>query len=309
MHFDILVNPAGASGHAWKTWLRVESILKQKEISYTLHCSEQELGIGQICRELTSRGEETALIVIGGDGTQNEAINGIADFERTRCGMIPCGTGNDLVRDMELPADLEELLSRMLDGTVKRVSDVGELIFYGDDGSVTRRRFNISSDVGFGAATCELVNRSRLKPFLNRFGLGRLCYPLKAVRVCFTAKPTPVRITCNGRTRLYRKCLCAIAMNHAHEGGGLKFCPNADFADGKLDLCIGNGLGHLEFMRMLPLAFKGEHLKLRGVYEERSEHIVMMSEQPLWVHTDGEVIGRTTHAEMRIIPEKLRLIV
>ena len=98
-------------------------------------------------------------------------------------------------------------------------------------------------------------------------------------------------------------------MNHCHEGGGLKFCPNADFTDGRLDLCIGNGLSHLEFLNMLPHAYKGTHLKLRGVYEECSEHIVMTAEQPLWVHTDGEVIGKARRVEMRIIPEKLRLMV
>ena len=309
MHFEIFVNPAGASGKAWKVWQRAEGVCRSSDCTYTLHCSEPEYGIEEMLAEVTSRGEETAIIVIGGDGTQNEAVNGIRDFGRTRYGFIPCGTGNDMMRDMGLPAGSGELIRRMLDGTVKREIDVGELTFYCEDGEVIRRRFNISSDVGFGAATCELVNRSKIKPLLNRFGLGRLSYLIEAVRVCFTAKPVAVKISCGGRTRLYRKCLCAIAMNHCHEGGGLKFCPNADFTDGRLDLCIGNGLSHLEFLNMLPHAYKGTHLKLRGVYEECSEHIVMTAEQPLWVHTDGEVIGKARRVEMRIIPEKLRLMV
>ena len=309
MHFEILLNPTGASGNAWKVWRKTEPLIRASGNTYTLHCSTKEHGIGQLCTELTSRGEETLLIVIGGDGTHNEAVNGIADFEHTSYGLIPCGTGNDLVRDMALPKKMEDLVRRILDGEVKRVSDVGELAFTNEDGSVIKRRFNISSDIGFGAATCAIVNGSKLKPFLNRLHMGRLCYMIKAIKVCFTAAPTPVKITCNGKTRLYRKCLCAVVMNHSHEGGGLRFCPHADCTDGKLDLCIGNGLTHIGFLRMLPLAFKGEHLKLKGVYEERSEVITMTSEQPLWVHTDGEVIGKSRRVEMRIIPEKLKLLV
>ncbi|SDA15880.1 lipid kinase, YegS/Rv2252/BmrU family [Ruminococcus sp. YE71] len=309
MHFEILVNPTGASGKAWKKWLAVEPLFRSGDCTYTLRRSEKEYGIEEMCRELTSRGEETALVVIGGDGTQNEAVNGIVDFERTKYGFIPCGTGNDMVRDMGLPSDTEELVRRMLDGTVKREADVGELTFRCEDGSVIKRRFNISSDVGFGAATCELVNRSRLKPILNRFGLGRLIYIIKAIRVCFTARPSAVTITCGGKTKRYKKCLCAVAMNHCHEGGGLKFCPDADYADGQLDLCIGNGLSHPEFVMMLPKALKGKHLSMRGVYSERAEHIAMRSDEPLWVHTDGEVIGRSRSVEMRILGSKLKMLV
>lgn len=309
MTFDIVLNPAGASGGAKKLWQTLEPAFKASGREYRLHCSAPDKGIEDICRELTSRGEETALIVIGGDGSFNEAVNGIADFGRTAFGFIPCGTGNDMQRDMGLPGDSRELLKRMLDGEVKRCADIGETTFHGEDGSVKVRRFNISSDIGFGAATCALVNESKLKPLLNRIGLGRAVYLVEAIRVCFTAKPAAVKLTCGGRTRLYKKCLCAIVMNHCHEGGGFKFCPNADFTDGKLDICVGNGLNKPEFLRMLPFAYRGTHLKLRGIFEQRAESVVMTADTPLWVHTDGEVLGRSTRVEIRMLPEKLRLLV
>ncbi len=304
--FHIVVNPVGASGKAWKQWKQVEPVFAKA--GFKLYRSSGKRSIEEICRKLTSRGKTVKLVVIGGDGSFNEAVNGIVDFDKTLFGFIPCGTGNDLERDMDLEQDRIKLAKQITEGRVRRESDIGELTaeIYGH---TVVRRFNISSDIGFGAATCAHVSTSRIKPFLNLIGLGRLSYLIEAVRVCFTSGQPKVRITCNGRTRVYGKCLCAIAMNHRCEGGGFRFCPDADFQDRKLDICIGNDMSRAAFMKMLPLAYLGKHLKLKGVYSERTDSILMECREPQWVHTDGEVLGKTRRAQMRIIPEKLKLLV
>lgn len=308
MLFNVVINPAGASGKTMELWKQIKPIFDESGHAYVLHKSTKTEGIGDICRKLTSGGRETALVVIGGDGTMNDAVNGIADFERTLFGFVPSGTGNDMVRDMGLPKDKTDIVRRLLECKVRRCADIGELTFYGDNNEITVRKFNISSDIGFGAATCAYVDRSKLKPILNRIGLGRLIYLIQALRVCFTAKPVSAEMICDGEKHIYKRCLCAIAMNHCHEGGGFKFCPNADFTDGKLDICVGDGLSKLAFLRMLPNAYKGTHLRLKNIYELRGERIEMRSAVPLWAHTDGEVVGMSKHVAMRILPEKLRLL-
>lgn len=308
MRINIVLNPAGGSGGTLKLWRKLEPVFKEQGCDYKLYRSTPSCGIGELCRRLTSSGQETALVVIGGDGSLNEAVNGIKDFEHTRFGFIPCGTGNDMARDMSLPKKKDDIVRRLADCSVKRISDIGELTFYGEEG-VVKRRFNISSDIGFGAATCALVNRSRIKPVLNRIGLGRLIYLIEAVRVCFTMKPTPVKISADGKVSSYRKCLCVIAMNHRCEGGGFRFCPEADFTDGRLDVVIGDGLSHLEFLRMLPYAYMGRHLKLRGISLVRAEKVTMLSASPIWAHTDGEVLGKTKKVSVKIIPQKLQLMI
>lgn len=308
MHFDIILNPAGASGLAMDLWQRYAPLFNKSGCEYTLHRSTEQHGIEQLVRELTSSGEYRRLIIIGGDGTLNEAVNGIADFENTALGLIPCGTGNDMQRDMGLPKSRRALVKRMLDGEVKRTADVSEMTFYSDEGD-KKRLFNISSDIGFGAATCAHADKSPLKPLLNRLGLGRLIYLVHAVRVCFTAKPAEIVIRYDGKGHRYRKCISAIAMNHCHEGGGFKFCPNADYDDGLLDVVVGTGLTKLGFLKMLPLAYKGRHLKLRGIYTHKAKEIEMISDTPLWAHTDGEVLGQTRHVRMRVTGDKLQLLV
>ena len=309
MHFDIILNPAGGSGSTAQIWKKYAPVFEKSGCTYTLHASSGRRGIEALVRKLTSKGGFRRIIVIGGDGSLNEAVNGICDFENTAFGFIPCGTGNDMPRDMGLPASKKALIQTMLDGKVKRTADVGELTFFNSDGSCTKRRFNISSDIGFGAATCAYADRSKLKPILNRLGLGRLIYLVQAVKVCFSAKPADVTIRYDGVGFRYRKCLSAIAMNHCHEGGGFKFCPGADFDDGLLDIVAGTGLSKPAFLRMLPLAYKGKHLSIRGIHHHRAKVIEMLSDTPLWAHTDGEVLGQTQHVIMRVTGEKLRLLV
>ena len=307
MDFQIVLNPAGASGKARITWEEIEPVFKAHGCSYTVHTSTEKETIGDICRRLTSKGEPVNIIMIGGDGSSNDAVNGIADFANTRIGFVPCGTGNDMQRDMHAPKDCTALVKTMLDGKTKRTADIGELTIL-DGKKPVKRRFNISCDVGFGAETCAFANNSRIKPILNYFGIGRAIYLIEAIRVCFTSETNVVTISCGGKRRVYKKCICAIGMNHQHEGGGFRFCPNADFSDGKLDLVIGNGLSKLEFLRMLPLAYMGRHMKLRGIYSERAEEIHIKSRHPIWVHTDGEVMGMVRKVRMRILPEKLNLL-
>ncbi len=308
MVFHFVLNPAGASGKALEKWKRVKPFFDGCE--YKLHRSTPDRSIGDICRELTSEtgGRETALVIIGGDGTLNEAVNGIVDLESTLFGFIPCGTGNDMQRDMGLPKSEKELIALIKEGRVRHCADIGELTFCGEGKSI-KRRFNISSDIGFGAATCAYADKSKLKPVLNRLGLGRMIYLIEAVKVCFTVKPANVKISCGGKTRLYKDCLSAIVMNHKHEGGGFEFCPDADFTDGQLDLCLGSRISKIGYLRLLPYALKGKHLGLRGVYTGRGDVIKMSCDKPMWAHTDGEVLGKVDRVEMRIIPEKLRLIV
>ncbi len=303
----IVLNPAGASGRTIRMWERLKPVFDEYG-EYTLCQSTVSDSIGDICRRVTSRGERTELIVIGGDGTFNEAVNGISDLENTLFGFIPCGTGNDIGRDMGLPDDSEELVRIMSDGEMKRTADIGELAVYLDD-KIVRRRFNVSSDVGFGAATCAKVQNSPLKPVFNKLGLGRLTYLIEAISVCFSSKPVTVKVTCNGKSTVYKRNLCVVVMNHGYEGGGFRFCPDADYDDGQLDICIGNGLSHIGFLRMLPLAYMGKHLSLKGITAERTDHVVIQASRPLWVHTDGEVLGMVQKASMRVLPEKLKLLI
>lgn len=237
MTYHIIVNPAGASGKTGKVWKRIEPVFRESGQEYEVHYSSPGHGIADICRELeemylTGKQEKLVLVTIGGDGSVNEAMNGITDPSRILYGHIPAGSGNDIIRDMHLPKKAEDVARSILEGKVKRYFDVGELTYMDEsdaaegsaqsaDSSMTgkesiaagasvpqierswaahigtgaSRRFAISCGIGFDAGICEMSGRSRFKDVLNRLGLGKLIYLVSAFRLVQGQKSDAVTLT------------------------------------------------------------------------------------------------------------------
>lgn len=317
--FDIVINPAGASGRTIKKWKEmIEPIFLSSHVKYKVHYSTLHYDIPDILKELTGKGEDRDIVLIGGDGTVNLAVNGIRDFDHTRIGLIPTGSGNDFALGVGIKKDIEQCARNILEGKTKRIVDIGETIYFdrydelqkeeaSEDGLV-HRKFMISSGIGFDAAICQKAQISKAKKVLNKFYLGKLVYIQTAIKIIASTKRVPSSITINGETKEYPKLLFTVGMNEPYEGGGFKFCPHAKDHDGLLDLCVGDGLSQFDFFRIFPYAYTGSHLKFKGVHSSRDEEVEIKTERPMWVHTDGEVVCKSTHIKMRILPEKLMML-
>ncbi len=107
--FDIIVNLSSGKDKARNALKTVETILIGKQIPYTVHITLHVGNATEITRELNQR-EDTRLIVLGGDGTYNEVLNGISNFDTITIGFIPCGTGNDFVKALMVPLDVKKAL-------------------------------------------------------------------------------------------------------------------------------------------------------------------------------------------------------
>ncbi len=316
--FHIIINPVGASGATNKLFQKVEPYLQKENIQYVVHTSSKEESISEIVTKLTNTNEDTYLVVIGGDGSLNEAVNGIVSFEHAYFGFIPCGSGNDYARSLGLTNNLFDLIKLIFKGEVQRLCDIGEITIH-DFTDVFRempslkdnkfvRRFNVSAGIGFDAEICQKVHVSKVKPFLNKIHLGKLAYIIEAIRVIFSTKMVPVEITLDNKSKLYDKCLFAAVMNEPYEGGGFKFCPKASGEDGVLDICYADHLSKFDFFRIFPYAYSGSHVKFKGVYTSQFTNADIQTKVPLWVHTDGEVYCKSTHISLKLLDEKLKLI-
>ena len=204
----IIVNPASSSGRGARVWKAVEKQIREDGQPYAVHFSTPVKGIEQICEEITSDGQENTLLILGGDGSMNEAVNGIRNFERTRVGFLQIGSGNDLQRDMHLPKDQREIIASVLRGQVVRRCDVGEVLFHDrhsilpgwEDPRYARRLFNVGCGIGFDAECCWAAASSRFKSVLNALRLGKLIYLAAAIRLIFTSQMADCEITFEGGT-------------------------------------------------------------------------------------------------------------
>ncbi|MBP3736878.1 MAG: acylglycerol kinase family protein, partial [Lachnospiraceae bacterium] len=124
----VLINPAGAGGRTVKYWKKQEVLFRESGQPYAVHLSRSEADLAKICRHICpdSLGRADGpvdLVVVGGDGTINQVLNAIPDLSAVRLGIIPCGSGNDLAKDLSLPADGREIARTVLRGEARRKSD------------------------------------------------------------------------------------------------------------------------------------------------------------------------------------------
>ena len=96
--YEIIFNPGSRGNKGILTWNTVERILNEKEIEYLLYTTTHAGHAEELAREITSDGKEHTFIVIGGDGTLNEVLNGLAYPNLATIGLIPAGSGNDFAK-------------------------------------------------------------------------------------------------------------------------------------------------------------------------------------------------------------------
>lgn len=291
--YHFILNPVSRSGKGQKLWDTViEPYLQAAQTPYEAHFSRNAGDITALVREISSTAcaEPHRIVILGGDGTIDEALQGICDLSKVILGYIPIGSGNDLTRDMPIPRDPLKALRLILEADKATAVDIGTTT-YGDGSS---HRFIVSSGIGFDAAVCEETNRSQMKGFLNKLGLGKLTYLGIALKQLFASKAISCSIRLDdGEPISIEKILFVAFMNHMYEGGGFKFAPRADYRDGLLDLCVVGDLSKALILVALPTAFFGKHYMFHGITPYRASKVEIQTSAPLWVHTDGEVARRS----------------
>lgn len=291
--YHIIINPASRSGRASKIWKeQVEPRLLAENVPYKAYFSKKAGDIASIAGNILSSHEESPLffIILGGDGTVNEALQGIPDTSRVILGYIPTGSSNDLARDLKLPRDPSAALERILHSGKPHSMDLGTVTY--SDGDTCR--FIVSCGIGFDAAVCEEALHSRIKKFMNRLGLGKLTYLGIALRQLFASGAASATLTIGEQAPVnIGNMLFVACMLHRFEGGGFMFAPDARDDDGILNLCAVGNLSRLFILFALPTAFRGKHYRFKGITPYKTQSVTIEASVPLWVHTDGEVARRS----------------
>lgn len=322
--YYIIVNPTSKSGRGAKIWAVLEPALREKKIAYQVFFSER---IGHVCelvRKLTALPADSSaagrikLILLGGDGTLNEALQGIADFDRVQLGYIPTGSSNDMARDIKLGTEPLMILDRILSCTQPVSMDIGCVTYestadeysrHHSEEFLRRRYFAVSCGIGFDAAVCEEALASGFKNILNKIGLGKLTYLSIALKQLIAARKVSCDIFIDDKEPIHLKRFLFVAgMVHQYEGGGFMFCPGADYHDGILDICVAGDLSKLLILIALPTAFFGKHYMFKGIDRYSASTLKLKTSAPLWVHTDGEVSVKADAITLTCEKEKLQIL-
>lgn len=304
--YHFIVNPASRSGHGGRLWKEtIEPALKQRNVKYDVHFSKRPGDLVRVAEEVTQNtasGKPTHIVILGGDGTVNETLQGIAENSNTTISYIPTGSSNDLARNMGFSKKPLEVLDHLLDHAEIADMDAGVLTT-----PTCSRMFAVSCGIGFDAAVCHEAMKSTIKDTFNKLGLGKLTYLGIALKQLFTAKPVSCDIYLDDKEPIHvKKILFVSVMNHRYEGGGFKFCPDAVSGDGLLDLCVIGSLPKLFILFALPTAFFGKHTIFPGINTYRAASVHIRTSKPLWLHADGEVWEQTDEISVACAPSKIK---
>ena len=307
--YHIIINPASRSGKGIRIWKeQVEPMLHRENVTYRSYFSREAGDVSRIASEISSSAtdkEPLHLIILGGDGTVNEALQGIADPTCVIIGYIPTGSSNDFARDLNIPKDPSAALDLILHSGHVQHMDLGTVTY--EDGK--KRRFVVSCGVGFDAGVCVEALHSKIKSVLNKLGLGKLTYLGIALKQLITAKKVSCFITLDDEEPIEMKRFFFVAsMLHRYEGGGFMFCPDADATDGILDLCAVGDIPKPVVLVALPTAFQGKHYRFKGVTPYKAQTVKIETSAPLWVHTDGEVTRKTSSFTVTCSRQVLQVI-
>lgn len=321
--YYFVVNPHARSGHGLATWEKVKVYLDNNNVEY-IPCLSKRPGhvediVHDICKEHLDDDEPVNIVVVGGDGTLDESLQGILDFDKVNVGYIPIGSSNDFARALEYPSDSIEVLTRILNCSKPRRLDLGKLKYIETSSEKTGlyrgampevRFFDDGCGIGFDAAVCaETFDSGKSKNFLNKIGLGKLTYLAICLKQLKGSEVYDATLILDNDEEIkLPKTRVIVGMNTQYEGGGLKFCPGADPEDGLLEVCTANNLGILGILMLLPRVVNGSHVKNKHVHMYRVKSYEVITDKPMWVHTDGESYTKATHIKVSALPGKLRLL-
>ena len=285
MGIYFIVNPVAGHGNAKE----IEKEIKEKKIKYEMVYSEYpghaiELAAGV-------NGEEFSMVVsVGGDGTLNEILNGM-NLKTMSLGMIPAGTGNDLIRCTGIPSDEKQALEVVLNGVEKSI----------DIGLINNKKFiNVA---GFGLDVEVLRETIKFKKIIK----GKLAYVFGVVKALLTFKPIELQISVDGVDYYQDAMICAIG-NGQYFGGGMRILPLAELDDGLFDICIIKKMSKIKLLYHFPKVFQGTHMKLPWVHYIKGRNIKVLTKQDVFINADGE-ISQKQLPEFKILEKGLRIIV
>jgi YegS/Rv2252/BmrU family lipid kinase len=295
-HWLIVANPISGQGRAMHHRREIEAVLQRHGIDFSFEISEHPGHTTELAQAAIERGCRHVLAV-GGDGTVNEAANGIfrqqaVPTTEITLGVLPIGTGNDWARAHRVPKEYSEVAALMRHGA-SRLHDVGAADFA--DGGV--RRFINVAGIGFDAhVVAGMPDRT----------LGPLAYLAGLARGLLTFRPVPVTLRADGKTLSGPVFDVFICIGH-YCGGGMMVAPLAKVDDGIFDITLIQELSRWEVLKSLRRLFDGTLLAHPKVLALRSTEASVESPASLPVEADGELIGRTP-VRFTILPRALRVL-
>ena len=304
MRHIFIVNPVAGKADASKTIVpQILDAIHQQGLSeeeYAIEITQHAGHAGEIAASFAKTGERVCLYACGGDGTFHEVLNGAFGYENASIACVPCGSGNDFVRNFG-PAEEFLNIGQLLQGTEVAI-DLMEI-----DGE---KSASICS-AGLDAQIADGIDKFRRLPFCG----GSMAYTLSIITELLKPLGRPLSIRLDG-TEIRQDCLLVAICNGGWYGGGYNAGPESLMDDGTLEAQWVKKIGRLRIASVLGMYKKGEHIKdgavapaladVMGFGRAGEVTVTSLDGAPIVITQDGEC-RKVTSFTARVLPKAVRV--
>lgn len=301
----VVVNPVSGGGKGLDDFPKISHLLRENRIEHDPAFTEHRYHATELTVEAVNRGYRR-IIVVGGDGTLNEVVNGL--FIQKQClpkeiilAVIAVGTGNDWVRTFGIPRNYTAAIRAIVEG-YSFLQDVGKVTYTESKVEQTRYMANVAG-LGFDAYVIQIFNHLKLKGYK-----GKWLYIYSLLKGYFSAKPAGATIELDGKV-IYNRLLFSLAVGICrYNGGGIQQLPRAIADDGLLDLTIIRPVHWWHVVFRAKRLFNGNIYSIGHVQHAQGKMVKITSAPNIRLETDGELQGGTP-VTISVVQQSIRIIV
>lgn len=286
--YVVIVNPTAGGGRSEAICKGACELLELRSIPYRTEITESEEHATNIAREAARAGCE-AIVAVGGDGTLSEIAAGLSEYA-VPLYFVPCGTGNDFVRMLHLPADPIAAFIAQLDGREVHL----------DMATVNGKGFLNVAGSGFDVDVLREVTR------FKHVGKGLLPYLLGLISALKKFHSFEAELTLDNSEVLNNRFTIISIANGRFFGGGMKVAPLAEVTDGLLDVMIIRSLPKFAVPFLLPLFITGLHAKIPSICRICRCKRLRLRSPGMTFNMDGE-LHQMDDADICILPGHLTI--
>ncbi|MBQ5843703.1 MAG: diacylglycerol kinase family lipid kinase [Alistipes sp.] len=304
-HWFAIVNPIAGAGHGLTDYPQIAKLLRDNDIYHDAVFTEHKFHATELTVEAIDKGYRK-IIVIGGDGTLNEVVNGlfiqqICQPKDIQLAVIAVGTGNDWVRSFGIASCYSEAIRAIKEGKTF-LQDVGAVTYTESKFTQTRYMANVAG-LGFDSFVISIFNHWKTKGFK-----GKWLYLASILKAYFQYKSAGMVVELDGK-QIFNNLLFSIAVGICKfNGGGVQQLPKAVADDGLLDITLIRPVHWWHIVFRLSKLFNGGIYSIGHVQHAQGKHIRITSVPPVMLECDGELMGETP-IDIEVIPQAVRVVV
>lgn len=288
-----------------ENWKEISDYIDSKQVKYDVYFTKSQNDAIVNVPRLIHEGYRN-FVVVGGDGTTNEVINGIfsqteVPYSEICMGSISMGTGNDWNKYYKWGTDAKKSIDRILEHHIT-TQDVG-VVKFDNDGEPKTKYFINSIGFGFDAQIVKMTNA------LTHEQRGKeIAYLLSLLKCLMKCKKINFTVEYDGNI-ISDRILSINIGNCRYSGGGMQQTPNAIANDGLFDISVFGNISKFFVIKNVSRLYNGTitHINTPNVSFRRAKQIKISAPIPTIAEIDGEIIGNGPY-ELSIIHNGLNVI-